>query len=531
MEAPSTPPPSTSRYGGARTPPSPTYGALLEDWDPYSPRRSTRSTLVSNKYSTPNISRTIHNNVPPLNSNFSVKPAFTLNDVLSPPSSPMNIGAMTPRKADNHKTDNSNINESGDPSSSIRKTSSLFPTPAKTPSLTPARNHQRVASLQDTARVLHFQPEDPADAMPTRRESRKHDTTRAGKSQGFDLDVGDYTKTEQNSIANGFEIYTESHARVPEKDESEANPFYRPRAHTIPQTRDKPKRRSKKSAAMIAEEQRMDEAAARNEGIVYNFRGRKVFRRFEGVPPPESDDEEPGSSAYQLALKRAVGSAASRPMTRSSIKPRLLFQSFDSGYGASDDIDEEAETDVEMADVAEVAHMQETVEEVPVVATPAKTKSSTQPMMSPPTTKRASRKHDAEYLPATADDAVHLPTPARSGRKKKVEINDVPIYHDDTPEPVATDEGVSSEPALPTPARSSRKKKVETHLTPVIEETESPGGRDTSPAPAFPAGRRNVRSPFDDWPRTKAGHKRDGEPLEGASSGAAGKRTRNAARQ
>lgn len=220
-------------------------------------------------------------------------------------------------------------------------------------------------------------------------------------------------------------------------------------------------------------------------------------------------------------------------MTRSSIQPRLLFPSFDSGYGASDDIDEEAETDVEMVNMPAIEHMQEAAKPSSMVATPAKMRSSIQPMMSPPTTKRASRKHDADDLPAPADDVAHLPTPARSGRKKKVEINDVPIFHDGTPERPAA-EDISSELAPPTPARSSRKKKTETHLTPVIEEPESPsfsGGRDTSPAPAFPANRRKARSPFDDWPRTKAGYKRDGEPLEGSSSGATIKRTRSTTHQ
>lgn len=220
-------------------------------------------------------------------------------------------------------------------------------------------------------------------------------------------------------------------------------------------------------------------------------------------------------------------------MTRSSIKPRLLFPSFDSGYGASDDVDEEAETDVEMVDMPAIEHVQETAQTSFTVATPAKIKSSIQPMMSPPTTKRASRKHDADDLAAPADDVTHLPTPARSGRKKKVEINDVPIFHDGTPEPPAA-EDVSYDMAPPTPARSTRKKKTETHLTPVIEELESPsfsGGRDTSPAPAFPASRRKARSPFDDWPRTKGGYKRDGEPLEGSSSGVAIKRTRSSAHQ
>lgn len=221
-------------------------------------------------------------------------------------------------------------------------------------------------------------------------------------------------------------------------------------------------------------------------------------------------------------------------MTRSAIKPRLLFPSFDSGYGASDDVDEEAETDVEMSDVPHANNVQEEKSaEHPVVATPAKKKSAAHPMMSPPTTKRASRKHDGEQMPAAADSTAHLPTPARSSRKKKVEINAVPVFHDSTPEPVPAEADVSAAAPPPTPARSSRKKQPESHLTPVIGEEfpSSSGGRDTSPAPAFPAGRRKVRSPFDNWPRTKGSHKREGEPLEGSSSGAAAKRTRSTTRQ
>lgn len=271
MDVPSTPPRANSRLNRARTPPSPTWGPLNEDYDPYSPRRSTRSTLATNKYSTPNVSRTIHSNLPPLNPTYSAKPAFSLHDVLSPPSSPMNPGAMTPGKADNSKADNCNANDHLDLTSSVRKPSSLFPTPAKTPNMTPARKHQRAASMQDTARVLHFQPDDPNDAMPTRRESRKQNVSRAGKSEGFTLDVEDYDGPQRNSDANGFQIYTESAARVPEKDESESNPFWRPRARTVPQTSGKSKSRPKKPATLAAEERRMHEAAARDEGMVFNL--------------------------------------------------------------------------------------------------------------------------------------------------------------------------------------------------------------------------------------------------------------------
>ena len=66
-------------------------------------------------------------------------------------------------------------------------------------------------------------------------------------------------------------------------------------------------------------------------------------------------------------------------MTRSSIKPRLLFPSFDSGYGASDDVDEEAETDVEMFDAPPAGIVEQPAEASSVVATPAKMKSAPPP--------------------------------------------------------------------------------------------------------------------------------------------------------
>lgn len=86
-------------------------------------------------------------------------------------------------------------------------------------------------------------------------------------------------------------------------------------------------------------------------------RGKKIFRPFANshaeAEAGDHDAEEAASTADQRRLRHQAGSAAQRPLTRSAIKPRLLFPSSsqhkrDSGNAANDDVDEEAVTDIEM---------------------------------------------------------------------------------------------------------------------------------------------------------------------------------------
>ena len=80
-------------------------------------------------------------------------------------------------------------------------------------------------------------------------------------------------------------------------------------------------------------------------------RGRKIFRRF-------AEDEEDGSSrsvgagrqhppSHQEALRRQIGASARRPLTRSSVKPRLLFQPEPRSKSSKEVEEEEALTDIE----------------------------------------------------------------------------------------------------------------------------------------------------------------------------------------
>lgn len=282
--------------------------------------------------------------------------------------------------------------------------------------------------------------------------------------------------------------------------------------------------------------------------LILSSRGRKVYRRFDGIDPGLPDL---GDTSQQRALKRAAGESAQRPLTRSQIAPRLLWPARPNELGIDegatirqhDTVDEEAETDIDMSDAPVIGETLQRTPRKPKAsqmlqhATPAKVKTRTKTMISPPTTLKATRSKEFGNIPSfeetlEADDeasahAVTLSTPQRSSRKKKVEINDVPIYRDSTPEPIAGDAAGQSAPAPPTPARA-RTQRVSTHLTPIVEDAED--GPYASPAQARTSGRKKIPSPFDNWPRTKAGRKREGDTIDAVPTPAATKRSRSGTR-
>lgn len=200
-------------------------------------------------------------------------------------------------------------------------------------------------------------------------------------------------------------------------------------------------------------------------------RGKKIFRRFSD--PEEERASSAGTDTSdvpgQRTLKRQAGAAAQRPLTRSSIKPRLLFRSSDQlleREPGPDDVDEEAVTDIEMdnassspvkAQTGKAAHNNNDQQ------TPARV--HFKPTTPPPSTTRATRS---------------------AGKKASPLLQLTPVYEDE-PEPMSV------------------------------------GTDETFPAQA--KGKGKGHSPFDAWQRTKAGRKRAGEPAEGAS---VGKRTRSA---
>lgn len=291
MEPPSTPP-TPSCYNRLRTPPSPTHGAMLTTNEPYGPqRRSARSTLQSNRFSTANISAASKLSTTQQRTTAASpakapgrKLSVTNSDAPStPPASPSMQATLGPSSA---RVDNNSNFDNGEGHNNLTSlalpaslsSSDMLPTPSKTPTMTPSRKHQRAASLHNTARALNFQPADVNDVMPTSRQGRKQKSALASKMGDSRLDLG--RSTRKSSAV--FKIYTESHARVPEEDDSQENVF-RGRTGSAAISEQECERERhwdsspsppplvRKTAHERTEEQWMEEAAARNEGIIYSL--------------------------------------------------------------------------------------------------------------------------------------------------------------------------------------------------------------------------------------------------------------------
>jgi hypothetical protein len=210
----------------------------------------------------------------------------------------------------------------------------MLPTPSETPRKRPL---QTEASLKSTARVLF--PARPAtidDVVPTPRKSRKI-------KHMFTLESFANASEEP---AEKIEIYTDSKERIPEVDNEDDNPFITKKGKA------KAKATPQKSKRIDARAEQMKQATNRDEGMVYLFRGRKIFRKFHDDAPSNGSHASDGEDlpVEDKLLRRQVGSEAHRPLTRSSVKPRLLFQEEikerNRQNGIEED-DEECDTEIE----------------------------------------------------------------------------------------------------------------------------------------------------------------------------------------
>ncbi|KAH8884714.1 hypothetical protein GQ53DRAFT_389664 [Thozetella sp. PMI_491] len=257
--------------------------------------------------------------------------------------------------------------------SAMARATSMLPTPAKTPQKPPTE--QQRANITMISRNLFNHSDD--EVMPPSKKARaNHYTLDSFTADGVDEPIT---------------IFTDSHERVPEVDTSSENPFYGDHiVQAEPATR-----RSKRHTVSIPGEGKVsvEEAVRRSDGMLIVFRGKKQFRKFSdtesGAPSDALDDGDGG-------LEGAVESPLRRPLTRSAIKPRLLFPtSKDEDFGMDHD-DEEAPTDIEdhvLPDTAE-----EVADEHDMPGTPNETAATADTPkaprfapVSPPTTKRTTR--------------------------------------------------------------------------------------------------------------------------------------------
>ena len=258
--------PSPSRR--VRTPPAPLHGPKYDNYEPFSPRRSSRVAAQHNnthlhphldRVTSPTRKRSVRDVTPT-----SSRPSTitrTAHFALSPPSSP-NSPAKTRSPRSTRRTQRETIATDSDsdsfvPSSARRlfpalASNGMLPTPAKTPR---KRTLHTANSLGRTARVLfEDRPATVEDAMPTPRKAHKTTNT------ALDLESLD----EQMSTATPkIGVYVDSKERVPDREDEESNPFITRRG------KGKAKAAPRKVRKMDEKSQKMFEAAARDEGMVY----------------------------------------------------------------------------------------------------------------------------------------------------------------------------------------------------------------------------------------------------------------------
>ncbi|OAL49722.1 hypothetical protein IQ07DRAFT_588247 [Pyrenochaeta sp. DS3sAY3a] len=321
------------------TPPAPLYG---DSYEPFSPRRSSRVAAqhgLHHEQTTPR-PRVRRDVTPTASAKRSL--ARPSNFTLSPPSSPSSPHHLrSPRSTRRAPHDFNTLDSDSDhvaptPARRLLSTmaSGMLPTPAKTP------RKRRIEDMSSTARVLF--PSRPAtidEVVPTPRKSRKTK----------DLYTLESFARHEDDVSENIPIYTDSKERVPTpgRDEDD-NPFLTKKG------KGKARATAQKAKKVDAKTDKMNAAASRDEGMVYIFRGKKVFRKFHDGPSSDVSQElelDADLSADDLQIKRQIGYEARRPLTRSSIKPRLLFQAEieqRNRENGQDDDDEEAVTDIEV---------------------------------------------------------------------------------------------------------------------------------------------------------------------------------------
>ncbi|KAL9632608.1 MAG: hypothetical protein Q9164_005215 [Protoblastenia rupestris] len=192
----------------------------------------------------------------------------------------------------------------------------MLPTPASIP----RKKAISQGVVNSAARVLFPpRPDTLEEAMPVPRKQRK-----SRRHVGFSL----YSSMEDDgqSSEDKIQIYTDSKDKVPELVVSKDNPFFE-QPQDVPPAPEPVKARisrKRKHHDGVESNPQIEEVFKRDEGMVYVFRGKKIFRKF----PQDSDSEREGTpTALDQNPTTIIDEETStlRPLTRSSLKPRLLF--------------------------------------------------------------------------------------------------------------------------------------------------------------------------------------------------------------
>ncbi|KAI0187535.1 hypothetical protein EV127DRAFT_144654 [Xylaria flabelliformis] len=391
--------------GSVRTPDTPKHG-YSDSWEPFSPRKSARiSARQQSTNRTPSPRSSLQFTRP------STKPSFT-----TPAVSPIKkrLPKMdSVRRASSSLTASAadslgikNLKPQHKPQSSVTASRSAgdLLTPTKTPRKQP--NATTEAASRAMARRL-FVPEE--DIMFSPKKKAKRYT-------GLTLD-----SFRAENMEEDIQIFTDSRDDLPQLDDIADNPFYGDRVVAEPS-----KRRSKRKQVVIPGEGKhsIEDAVKRDDGVLYVFRGKKIFRKFSDVIDADSSSQAENDETADLDLDSQAPSGH-RPMTRSSIKPRLLFPPKPKGKQPATITaeDEEAVTDIEDNVFDHNTQEDETeIPATPIQFTKSKVETPEAPRFapaSPPSTGRATRSADKLRVSDTPVRRAKIPSPFDGWRRSK----------------------------------------------------------------------------------------------------------------
>ncbi|TVY28223.1 hypothetical protein LHYA1_G003332 [Lachnellula hyalina] len=420
-----TTPPPTSRI---HTPSTPLFGTFDDDYQPYSPRKSSRISQRSRAAQTPppqSASRNLRTN--PSSSGSSSTSPYLTSQPRSPQTAPKKRGPKSDPEISGRRVSGALNYEStvsaaaalGLPTPTPRKAekmrpvdvlraNGMLPTPAKTPQKRPEEGQTPPEVTAIARNLFSVRPDTLDEVMPSpKRKGKKRYT-------GFTLDSFE-AENDQTPIA----IYTDSNERIPEADMSMDNPFYGEGAEHEYAEHEPSKRSMKRRKIMVPGEgeQDLEDVEQRKDGVICVFRGRKVFRKFSDAQ--SLDHRDTGSMADgsfgEAPAAEASASGASRllfPSDRQLRSKDLRSQAVE---------DEEADTDIDESSMLSTPRTRpgRKTRSITNKSTPQYSEEISTPMaprfapavpISPPSTSRAtrSRKIDMSSSPAgpDSDDAL-----------------------------------------------------------------------------------------------------------------------------
>jgi hypothetical protein len=190
----------------ASTPPAPRHGTYYDDWQPYQPRKSARISSQNSEKKTPSPSASYRRKT---RDGMSTSPETSPHQKREPKPDAVNRASVTSEGAA-ARSMKSKASQSSAKKNLTTQFAAGLATPKQTPYKTPTESNQDIGSV---ARNL-FGGSATDSSIGTNAKKPK-------KYSGLTMD----SFTAEN-VDDTFDIFTDSHERIPQKDVSAENPFY-----------------------------------------------------------------------------------------------------------------------------------------------------------------------------------------------------------------------------------------------------------------------------------------------------------------